>query len=258
MISSPQVLSLTCAWFVDRMLELCHRVGAPSKVIGPTTCIDFLGVILDTLLMEACLPPDKLEQINQILADFHHKKKCTKREMLSLIGRLAFASKVVPAGRFFLRRLIDTAHTVSNLSHHIYLNQEARADLAWWEDFLPTWIPWQIHVSGITLVLQVALGSEHTMTGDDMAGRAPALLYIVWKELFPIFLACSIWGHLWKQKRISFHCDNQAVVEIWRKGSTKDQAVMALVRKTFLAAAKSCILWLPSCKRVLCSHEILL
>ena len=38
----------------------------------------------------------------------------------------------------FLRRLIDLFTTVSELSHHISLNAEARADILWWHSFLPS------------------------------------------------------------------------------------------------------------------------
>ena len=173
--------------------------------------------------MEARLPLDKLDQIIQALAEFHHKKKCTKREMLSLIGRLAFTSKVVPAGLFFLRRLIDIAHSVQNPNHH---NQAARADLAWWEEFLPTW-------NGKSMFLESNWSTpEVTHLYTDAAGSIWFGAYcdgrwvngpwpvefqsfsIMWKELFPIFLACLVWGHQWKKKRICFHCDNKAVVDI--------------------------------------------
>ena len=66
-------------------------------------------------------------------------QKCTKKELLSLIGKLSFASKVVPSGRMFIRRLIDLSMTVERLSHRISLNSEARKDISWWAEYLPTW-----------------------------------------------------------------------------------------------------------------------
>ena len=41
--------------------------------------------------------------------------------------------------RMFLRRLISLSTSVSELSHHISLSADARADIRWWLDFLPTW-----------------------------------------------------------------------------------------------------------------------
>ena len=67
--------------------------------------------------------------------------KCTatKRELLSLIGKLSFAAKVVPAGRLFLRHLIHLSTTVRRLHHHIHLNPDTRANLQWRNSFLPSW-----------------------------------------------------------------------------------------------------------------------
>ena len=53
---------------------------------------------------------------------------------------------------------------------------------------------------------------------------------ILWKELFAIVNAVNTWGPLWAKQKILFHCDNQAVVEIWHKGTTRDSETMALVR----------------------------
>ena len=48
---------------LDLALHLCHEVGFPvisEKVVGPSTVIDFLGFIIDTLAMEFRLPDEKL------------------------------------------------------------------------------------------------------------------------------------------------------------------------------------------------------
>ena len=88
--------------------------------------------------MKIRLAAGKLSQVKEVLRSWGERNKCTKRELLSVIGLLAFASKVVKPGRF-LRRLIDLSTTVSSLDHFIYLNLEARADISWWAQFLPDW-----------------------------------------------------------------------------------------------------------------------
>ena len=37
-------------------------------------------------------------------------------------------------------------------------------------------------------------------------------------ELYPIVVACFLWGCQWQKKRILFHCDNMATVQIINKG----------------------------------------
>ena len=50
--------------------------------------------------------------------------------MLSLIGKLSFACKlVIPAGRIFLRRLLDTAHSVHDLDTKFHIDNEALLDI---------------------------------------------------------------------------------------------------------------------------------
>ena len=65
---------------------------ASHKTEGPTTCLEYLGIILDSNKLEARLPLNKVERINEILLSFLDKKSCTKRELLSLLGHLNFAS----------------------------------------------------------------------------------------------------------------------------------------------------------------------
>ena len=63
-------------------------------------------------------------------------------------------------------------------------------------------------------------------------------LGIAYKELYPILIACHIWGSAWCRKRILFHCDNESIVHIVRSGSSKDENIMHLVRELFLISAR--------------------
>ena len=56
-------------------------------------------------------------------------------------------------------------------------------------------------------------------------------LPITFKELFPIVLAFKIWGPNFSNKCIVLHSDNYAVVHILNKQTSKDTAIMSLVRK---------------------------
>ncbi|XP_071089117.1 uncharacterized protein [Haliotis cracherodii] len=53
-------------------------------------------------------------------------------------------------------------------------------------------------------------------------------------ELFPITLAIQIWGKQLANKKVLFYCDNQAVVTIINKQSTKAPRVMSLLRRLIL------------------------
>ena len=124
------------------IIELFQALGiplAPEKIFGPTTCLDSLGITLDTILMEARLPQDKVSKLLMLISYFKTSKKYTKRELLSLICCFSFASKVIVPGRTFLSRMIHLSCKVKELHFHVYLNQAFREDLTMWKSFLYSW-----------------------------------------------------------------------------------------------------------------------
>ena len=233
------------------MLSLCNRIGASiktEKVEGPTTRLTFLGIVLDTITMVASISSERKSSLLTAINSFRTSKKCTKRELLSMIGKLSFACKVVPAGRIFLRRLIDLSCSVSKLHHHIRITNEACLDLLWWSDFLPSW-------SGTSMILESkqTLSSAMQLFTDASGSKGWGAFWsnywlqsewspeqsaqdIVWKELYAIVSVVNTWGHLCSRQKILFHCDNNTVVDIWQKGSTHCKEIMALVRLLYFCA----------------------
>lgn len=59
--------------------------------------------------------------------------------------------------------------------------------------------------------------------------------HITYKELFPIVLALEIWGAQLKNRCITLHSDNFAVVYIINKQTSKDVHIMYLVRRLVLS-----------------------
>ena len=90
-----------------------------EKVEGPTTMLVFLGILLDTMAMEMHLLDGKLAELHQLIANWSSKRAGKKRELLSLIGKLSHAAKIVVPGQIFLRRMIDTANKAKQLDHWI-------------------------------------------------------------------------------------------------------------------------------------------
>ena len=102
--------SPVCDNNVKTIVRIASQLGiplAPNKLEGPTTCLVFLGILINTISMETSLPDDKLHELLVELHSWSSRNKCIKRELLSLIGKLNFACHIIPAGRTFLRRLSD-------------------------------------------------------------------------------------------------------------------------------------------------------
>ena len=104
---------------------------ATHQTLGPTTCLEFLGIILDKEKLEARLPQDKVNRICEFIKIILHKYSCTKRELLQLLGHMNFATSVIIPGRSFVSYLIElsTSVTVKELHYYVHLNKECRVDL---------------------------------------------------------------------------------------------------------------------------------
>ena len=77
-----------CSQSKNTMLTLCHQLNIPlslDKLEGPSTCLSFLGIEIDTTAWVLRLPADKLQALLTELATWSTKKTCTKRQLLSLI-----------------------------------------------------------------------------------------------------------------------------------------------------------------------------
>lgn len=125
-----------------RFLNVFHRLNNPialHKTAGPCTGLEYLGVYLDSVKMEASLPGEKNRKIQAILESFSHRTTCTKGELLSLLGHMNFASHVIRPGRSFVSHLIGLSSSVAELHHHVTLTASVRSDLAMWARFLETW-----------------------------------------------------------------------------------------------------------------------
>ena len=104
--------------------------------------------------MEVRLPADKLARIKGLLTTWLDKKKATKCKILSLVGLLQHAAKVVHCGRSFVSRMYATAARVQKLEYFTQLNSDFRSDLWWWHTFLVEW-------NGISLLHHSSSPTKH-------------------------------------------------------------------------------------------------
>lgn len=235
-----------CSFNLQLLQDICNHLGIPlakEKLEGPATCLVFLGILIDTVRGELRLPPAKLDRLRVQIVGWLERKRCTKRELLSIAGQLQHAATVVWPGRVFLRRLFDLSATVKQPHHHVNLNKGARSDLAWWHEFL-------VHWNGVSLL--VALGQQEpsvVLTSDasgswgcgaywetkwfQLAWQGTACttdVNIATKELIPIVIAAALWGKFWEGQMVLCRCDNEAVVAVLNKRTSKDSDLMHLLR----------------------------
>jgi hypothetical protein len=227
----------------------------PDKTIGPVTSIVFLGIQLDSVQMQASLPKDKVTRIIELLTDSCTRKSITKRKLLSVLGHLNFASRVILPGRSFVSYLLSLSTSVKELHHHVKLSKDCLTDINMWIRFLKEWNGLSFFYedflteSGDMELYTDASGSHGYggyYLGKWFAERWPADLpkvgdpdmSIAFMELVPIVASIVLWHGSWSKKRIVFHCDNKATVAIINKGRSKSPTIMKLMRRLTWCAAK--------------------
>ena len=240
------------------MTMIFNRLGIPlshHKTAGPSEVIEYLGIPLDTLRMEARLPPVKLCRLRDLLAAYKTKDKCTKRELLSLLGHLCYAARVMPVGRAFVARLLAAAKLANKLWDIVILSDDCKADIDMWLCIVQKW-------NGISLFLDTTytniqtinvttdssrrgFGGYNKTTGHFFMGEWKDYLphldieqcSMALLELYPIVLSAHLWGDQWSRKRIMYHCDNQSTMHILNAKRSRCPIIMKLIRKFTIDAA---------------------
>ena len=109
---------------------------APGKTFPACTCLEFMGILLDSNTMEARLPVDKLTRIQEALGQWTTRKSATLQELQSLIGTLQLACKVIAPGRPFLQCIIHLTKGIKFPHWQIRLNSGFHQDISMWQHFL--------------------------------------------------------------------------------------------------------------------------
>ena len=217
-----------------------------DKLEGPTHCLTFLGVEIDTLAGVLRLPADKFTRLRVALQQWSSRRACERCELESLIGTLQHACRVIKPGRTFLCQMIDLLCIPHRPHHHVRINKHFRADLQWWRVFASHW-------NGVAVFPpRAAPAFDVTSDASGLWGcgawsqnswiqfqwpETDRQHHISFLELFTVLLACAAWGDRWRGTRVRCLCDNQAAVCTIASRSSHDPSMMHLLRCLFFMEA---------------------
>ncbi|KAM4748928.1 uncharacterized protein WCC33_006337 [Rhinophrynus dorsalis] len=210
--------------------QLFEEVGVPvahDKTVLPTTKLSYLGIEIDSEEGQVRLPLEKVLKARAAVVGMVGRQKVSLREMQGLLGLLNFASRVIPMGRIFSRRLERATVGVRRPLHKIRITRQLREDLKVWEAFL-------INFNGVRLWREPPRANGQMQLYTDAAGavgfgaffqgqwcaeRWPEAWHsqgltrnLVLLELFPIVVALELWYEGLANKEVVFWTDNMSVV----------------------------------------------
>lgn len=245
LIVSPELGQ--CEADIQILVDTCRKAGftiQASKVTEPLKVVQFLGIEIDVVHSQLRISDERMSEVKGLLDDWIGRRSCTKRQLLKLVGKLAFAARVVRKGRAFLGRLIELSKRMKFLHYRTRLSVEARADIDWWRRSLES------H-NGVALIgrswSDLDVTHVYTDASDYGCGAVCfdewfAVAYISkfagcrdrsinWREMHVAVMALATWGPRWANSSVIFHVDNQATCGVLSKLYTPCPDLMRMVRQ---------------------------
>ncbi|KAJ1185515.1 hypothetical protein NDU88_002307 [Pleurodeles waltl] len=174
------------------------------------------------------LPGDKVVALQADIWQVLSKDKATLATIQSLLDRLNFAARIIPAGRIFARRLARATAKVNKSHHLVRLSLGLKEDLRMWLSFLEEFKDTQLWRTPWCTSQQLQLFTDASgregfgaiLDRQWCAGKWPnawgrhgLTKNITVLEMFPIVLSLHLWPQVLADKRITFWSDNMAVVQ---------------------------------------------
>ena len=220
------------------MVEAAHKVCHPSQRMV------WLGIDFDSVAMTMTIPPAKLEEIMQILAEWEGKVRATKREMQSLLGLLQFVASVSPPTRIFTNRMLQNMREAPQRGSES-LSLGFKQDLGFFIRLLPAYngirilgkeevpcdeqIELDACLSGCGAYDGSRYYSEQFPQELQQVGHPIARL-----EFLNVVVAAKVWARQWSGRRVKVFCDNANSCTAINTGRSRDPYMQGCIRELFL------------------------
>ena len=229
----------------DTLYSLFEFLGLPinpKKVVPPTSALICMGIHVDVASGMVTIPHEKCLQILDACRHYTTKKQITRKQLQSLLGKLIYLHRCVPASRIFVNRLLNTLH---QCPHRVTVSEDMRKDLAWFIQFLVKFngkVLFPAMRQKIDVYVDASLSGMGAFWNENAYAvsrhiAATAGWSISHLEMLNVMVALRVFAHAWRGKHVEFHIDNLAVVFSLQFSRMKDQILQAIVRTIWLLAA---------------------
>ena len=210
-------------------------------MIPPTTALTCMGIQVDVASGMVTIPQEKCLQILDMCRHFTTKKHVSRKQLQSLLGKLLYLHRCVPASRIFVNRLLNT---LRQNARRVTVSEDMQKDLSWFIQFL---VKFNGKVMFPAMRQNIDVHVDASLTGmgaiwdqNAYAISRHILATVGWNishlEMLNVMVALRVFAHEWKGKHVTFHIDNLAVVNSLKFNKMKDQILQSIVRTIWLLA----------------------
>jgi hypothetical protein len=268
-VATTAVRAWACAHAAAALLVAFGLALSLEKVEGPLQRIEFLGIVMDSVLEVLAISEARQEELLGLLRAFARRRTSSVQRLQSLLGKLAFAATVLPGARPFLRRVIDMTVVAGRAKTPPLLTAAFRCDVRYWRDHVLQWdgrARWRApstapmvfgsdaSTSGFAYVLEqcpavmlpgletafkpgtVRAGVWSAANGD--ACRQSTSSAIQWGEFFCPLAAVVEYGHRLEGQHLVFVIDNNSDVAVVNRMRSREPRVAGLLRALVDAALR--------------------
>ena len=142
MHQSKESLGHQATMMIQLLESLGFTVNYQKSNLIPTWQIQFLGFLVDSIVMKFFLPEERVQGISHMCQNLLQSHKVTVRQLSQLLGRMTAASPAVLSAPLRYRQLqqlkIRSFRRFESFDTLVTLDQGAIQDLQWWMNHLGT------------------------------------------------------------------------------------------------------------------------
>ncbi len=244
----------------DSIIQQFGLVVNGIKTVHASQCIEFLGVLLDSIACTLSCTPARIQELRSIIDSVLVQKFIGVNALRSLIGKFSFAAQVLPGARPYMRRLIDQLYRSRVGSALLAVNSAMRADLQFWKEHLQVWngkCRWVAESPVLVIATDASLTGfggvvEADLTAAGTAGHAWRGKWsgvqshqvrvagdIVYAEMFAALFALFRVAQSHRTCTVQLVMDSATSVAVVNAWATRSTRVAGLLRQMALIAMDS-------------------
>ena len=249
-----------CNHYMRQFIQICETIGCPTseeKTEWGSAMMEFLGMLLNGKTFTVSVPLDKITKALSLLNWVVDNSKITIKMVQRLTGILNFLHRAVVPGRTFTRSMYDKLKIRNKQGqllqqhHHVSIGKQFKLDAKVWRDFLMDrnldhlcrpFIDFSDERFALTLNFYTdaaksgilgmgAVYNNHWMFTSWPIGwiekEDPSIEFL---ELYAFTAAILAWGKEIRNCRVTIFNDNQAVIGMINKLTSRCPQCMKLIR----------------------------
>lgn len=230
-----------------KVRNLLNKIGLPiawEKLVPPTRCIRFLGIIIDLHTREVRMPEDKIEKFLSLIDEIEAKRGISKKTMQSIVGYVNHVGKAVTPARLFMNRLLHALREATG--NYIIMSDQVKRDLYWFKCFLKEYNGRLLIVGespSITIEADSCLSGGGAWTGarcysyvyPDEIQRD---MHISQLEAYNCLIAARVFLRDAAGVCVQIVCDNESAISCLSTGRGRDPIIMSVCRAFWYFAAR--------------------